>query len=609
MIEFILCGFVLAGLILPGLGWALGARWPAPFLAAGVISALAILVGVVGFSLARIPITIGPVAAWLGVVAFGGGGFWWRRRVSAPATTADWGEWWLMLPALPMIAVAVGRALGQPLPGADVDFRWNYLAELMVQFGHLDYYPPMVAADFSRYFWADGIAPLVSSLYAWTYLATGSLDRHWTAVPVLLQVAGLFVLLRELGACWGGPRAGWLACALGGTTFLLLFAFNLGQESGLTAIGTGGMVYYLSRWQRTRQGSLLVAAAACAALAACAREYGIAFALTGTFWALSAGAGLKRASGFALMALLLPAVWHLRNWVLTGNPVYSQNLAGIFPVNPVFAAWMSSYAEAYSVPLRQVKGWLETARLFGISSLPALLGLFGGAWLFRGKPGWLGASLTAATVAACWLASVPYTAGGMFYSMRVLSPLLVVGCAWGGAVLAHWVPGRRYLGVLLAGLTLYGLDASLRAWTVPVNPYRIAPRDWPTAGYSMQREFAENDRPFLVAAAAQGHGKVLSESAGAQRVFRAAGRDLVPIWSPEVEFLFGPAGTANAAHRLQAMGYSHVLLTRVQSSVDFLARTGALERLNGHLRSVMANDTFVLFALVPGPVPEVKSGQ
>ena len=39
------------------------------------------------------------------------------------------------------------------------------------------------------------IAPLVSGVYAWTYLAAGGTDRAWTAIPVLLQFAGLLALL------------------------------------------------------------------------------------------------------------------------------------------------------------------------------------------------------------------------------------------------------------------------------------------------------------------------------------------------------------------------------------------------------------------------------
>ncbi len=68
-----------------------------------------------------------------------------------------------------------------------------------------------------------------------------------------------------------------------------------------------------------------------------------------------------------------------------------------------------------------------------------------------------------------------------------------------------------------------------------------------------------------------------------------------------MRFVFGAAGAPDAAQRLQSLGYTHVLLTRVQSSVDFLSHTGALQRLDGHLETVMANDTFVLFALKPKP--------
>jgi hypothetical protein len=569
-------------------------------LAAGLISALALFGAVIGFSAIGVPVCFWTLAGWLSLVAAGGGWFWWRRRAEIPPRSEAGREWWLWWPALPLVLVAVWRATQQPLPGADVDFRWNYLAELLVQRGNLNFYPPRAATDFVQYFWADGIAPMVSSIYAWTYLAAGTLDRHWTAVPVLLQSAGLLLLLHGLGSCWGGPRAGWLAAAVGGGCFLLQFAFNLGQETGLTALGGAGMVFYLTRWQRERRDSLLLPAAAAAALAACAREYGWAMAWSGSLWVLAVAGG-KRAGGFTLLALCLPAAWHLRNFWLTGNPVYAMDLAGIFPVNPVFSAWMSGYAEIYSTPFWHAAGWAEIGRLLGIGALPALAGLAAGGVVFRRQPGALGTAWVAGIVVICWVMSVPFTAGGLFYSMRVLSPLLVLGCAWGGALLARWVPGRRHLAGVLVGLGLYGLDAALRAWTVPANPYRLAPREWAAAGYGMQREFDENSLPFLRTAAARCTGKVLSETAGAQRVFRAAGKELIPVWSPEVAFLFGPAGAKDAARRLQDLGYTHVLLTRVQSSVDFLARTGALERLNGQLETVMVNDTFVLFALRQKP--------
>jgi hypothetical protein len=239
-----------------------------------------------------------------------------------------------------------------------VDFRWNYLAESIVNTGGLEHYPAFTAADFAHHFWPDGIAPLVSGLYAWTYLAAGSTAKIWTALPVLLQLVGLLTLLVALGRCWGGARSGWFACALGGATMLLQFALNLGQETGLTALGVGGLAYYLTQWERTRRPDLLVPAAACAALAASAREYGLIFPVAGAAWLLATRAGWRRAAGFALGALILPAAWHGRNWLRTGNPFYAQEVAGIFPVNPVFAEWMRGYLELYGEPLRHWSGWV-----------------------------------------------------------------------------------------------------------------------------------------------------------------------------------------------------------------------------------------------------------
>ena len=592
---------ILAGLMLPGLTWAHAARWPLRWFAGGVISALGIFCALLVLTLCGVPVTRLSLMAWQSALAAGGAYCWWRRR-SMPAEphAAIGAEWWLALPALPLIGVAVWRALWQPLSGADAGFRWNHLAELITRSGGLDHYPPLTGADFAYYFWPDGIAPLLSSSYAWTYLVAGSTAKSWTALPVLLQTAGLLLIVHALGRIWGGTRGGWLACALAGGTMLLQFSFNLGQETGLTALGVGGLAYYLLAWERTQRGDLLIPAAACAALAACAREYGLIFPVVAATWLLLARAGGRRTLAFAFGALALPAAWHLRNWIRTGNPLYAQDLAGIFTVNPVFAAWMRGYVELYGEALRHWAGWREVGRLLALSALPAGLGLLAGAWCWRRLAGTRLVLALAAAAAACWIASVPYTAGGLFYSMRVLSPLLLLGCALGGATLAHWMPGRRHVAGVWLGSLLFGMDAALRALTIPENPYRLDPRAWPTAGYGLQRDFTQLIEPFLKSAAGTVSGRVLSEVVVAPQVFGPRGVEVVPIWSPEVAFLFiAPGAGSEVVAHLRARGISHLLLARTPSTIDFMTRTGALARLNGHLQPVMANDTFILFALQP----------
>jgi hypothetical protein len=592
---------ILAGLLLPGTTWAWARRWPAPWFAGGMLSGLLLFMGMVGLALSDLPVTGWTLGVWQSAWALAGLAMGRRGRPVAQRTAAlGRSEWWIALPALPMLGVMVWRAILQPLSGADVDFRWNRLAEMMVHFRGLAHYPPITSSDFAQYFWPDGIAPLVAGLYAWTYLMAGEVSKVWTFLPVLLQALGLVVLLYELGRSWGsGERGGWWACALGGGTMLLQFAFNLGQETGLMALAVGGLALYLILWQRSGCAELLAPAAACATLAACAREYGLIYPLVGAVWILLAGRKVKPALGFGGAALALPALWHGRNWWFTGNPFYPLDIAGWFPLNPVFAEWMRGYQQLYGAPLHHAVGWREIGRLLAVTALPALVGGLAGLWWWRRVRGWAGSCALVVATTACWLASVPYTAGGLFYSMRVLSPLLVLGCGWGGACLAAWVPGRRHLTGLFVGCSLFAIDAAVRALTIPANPYQRPPSQWLGAGYELQDEFRLTNQPFLLAAARVSTGRTLSESAAAQNLYRAAGRELVPMWSPDVAFLFRLDSTDDKVARLQALGFTHVLLTRAQSSVEFLRRTGALAALDGHLQAVMANETFILFALVP----------
>ncbi|MDQ5978884.1 MAG: hypothetical protein QG602_1858 [Verrucomicrobiota bacterium] len=598
-VETLLRGLLVPiGLLLPGAGWAFAFRLPLPWFVAGVISVLAVYAGIVGMAWMGVPITALSLSVWLALIALLGGLAWRRsgpvRSVAEPA----WREWWLSLPMIPMLFAAAWRALAQPLPGADADFRWDRLAHLLVESGGMAAYPPVSAEQFGAYFWADGIAPLVSGIYAWTYLAAGSMAKNWTAIPVLMQTGAMLALLHALARLWEPvPRAGWMACALAGSVMLLQFSFGLGQETGLTALGAGGLAYYLVLWRRGREFRLLAAAALCAGLAACAREYGALFVLIGAGYVGLTGRNWREFLTYSGLATVWPLLWHLRVWHLTGNPLYAHDLVGLFPVNPVFTSWMQAYVVSYGEVLSQLAGWREITRLLLLSSAPALLGLGVGIFLWWRQPGARVTALLAAAAAAAWVASVPFTAGGLFYSMRVLSPLLLIGCAWGGAALARWIPERRYLAGLLIGLALWGTDASLRALTIPLNPFTIPPGRWLQAGYQLQEDFALMDEPFIVAVAQLVPGRVLSESAGVQHVFLRHGKVLAPLWSPDVRFLFEKNSEGDAAARLIALGYSHVLLTRVQSSVDFLARAGVWQKLDGRLEPVMANGTFILFAL------------
>jgi len=589
----------LAGLLFPGFGWALAGRWPLPWLGAGLFSALTILAGVLVFAVAGVPVTLLSLGLWLAAVAVPG---WLKARHVARDARGTGREWWLALPVLPLVFVAAWHAWLHPLSGADASFRWNLLAELLVEQGGLNFYPPTTTADFQQYFWADGINPLVASIYAWTYLAGGSVAPTWTAIPVLAQIAALLGLLFGLGRHWGGTRGGWFACAFGGMTMLLQFAFNLGQETGLTTLGVGGMVLYLVQWEKTREKPLLVAAAVSAAVAACAREYGAVAAMAGAAWIFCQRNAWREAMGFALGAALLPLFWHGRVFLMTGNPMYAQDFAG-FPTNGVFDAWMKNYQAIYGEQLRHAATWQELLRLVRVTALPAVLGLAGGLAVYRKWAGWGLIGTVAVLFVAVWYASIPYTAGGLFYSMRVLGPVLVLGCGWGGACLARWVPGRAHLTGVGIALSLFACDASLRAWTIPQNPYTLPAREWGRAGYQLHDDFERENTPFLREVARTVPGRVLSDSAGLRDFFRREGKSYSPLWSPDVAWLFSGTVPPDASARLRAQGFSHLLLKRMTITFDFLRARGVLRALDGQLKVVMSNSTFVLLELDGRPLP------
>ena len=53
---------------------------------------------------------------------------------------------------------------------------------------------------------------------------------------------------------------------------------------------------------------------------------------------------------FLIATGLFAFPWYLRNLIRTGNPLYSQNLAGLFPVNPMNAEYLQLAHDAIRLP-------------------------------------------------------------------------------------------------------------------------------------------------------------------------------------------------------------------------------------------------------------------
>jgi hypothetical protein len=567
----------------------------------------------------------------------------WPARATAPAapespaapepsSAVRWQTWLLLGGVAVMVALAVWRGFLAPLSGFDTTFRWDFLARVMLREQSLAFYPPRTAAEFSLYFHPDGFAPLVSVGYWWVHLVSavaGGPASDAVMPMVVAQYAGALALAGGLAAHLAGARrAGVLAVALLAGTPLFFRAVLIGQETGLTAAGLAGMLLALTRAEGVNRTRALVLAGLFAGVAGLAREYGPALVAVGglallgrRFFGLPAAAdvteqpcGQLKAPGFvrswrALLifggvAALLLAPWHLRSWLRDGNPLYGHALGGLFPVNPVAAALMEKYHGLFGFAGYTAETWGTVVRqLVAESGLVLLLGAPAAVWLAR-RAGWLAAG--AALGFALWLASVPYTSGGAGYAMRVLSPALVALAVAAAVGLERFARGPARVWLATAALL-----AAL-GWTafyVAVFPLNVAqltkepppgqpagapgrntplPLDWgkyfsaisasPAAPGAFEQAVLTN--PQLARVLRRGT-RVLTENAYAHAALANAGGgcDLVPIWSPEVAFLFDPKlDAAEQRRRLRAAGITLLLLYPTSPNTKFLAEASAFYR-------------------------------
>lgn len=547
------------GLVAPGwlaarlLGWRAGWAWAA----AVPLSMLFLLCGVELFDAIGVPLRLGPMVLW--VLAVNGGlafALWkWPPRevvpaalensAAAPSPGERWQTWLLVGGAALLVVLAVWRGLLAPLSGFDTTFRWDFLARVMLRVHSLAFYPPRTAAEFQLYFHPDGFAPLVSVSYWWVHLVcalAGAPATDAVMPMVIAQYAGGLALAGGLAAHLAGARrAGWLAVALLAGTPLFFRAALIGQETGLTAVGFAGMLFALLRAKDTSDTRALMLAGLFAGAAGLAREYGPALVAVGGLALLWRRAGWRALAVFGGVAALLLAPWHLRNLLRDGNPLYGHSLGGLFPVNATAAALMNKYHELFGFSAFDGAAWRGLfTQIFSEAGLVLLAGGPAALWLVR-RAGWLAAG--AVLGVSLFIASVPYTSGGPGYALRVLSPALVL-LAIAAAMALEGLGRGPVRSWVVTGVVL--LSVGWTVWCVAVFPL---PRDLVPTDKTWVALNAESPPPGeaervladkSLASVFNRGARVLTENAYAHAVLANAGSgaDLVPIWSPEVAFLF-----------------------------------------------------------------------
>ncbi|MDB6169105.1 MAG: Dolichyl-phosphate-mannose-protein mannosyltransferase [Verrucomicrobia bacterium] len=593
-----------AGLLLPG-ALILRALDLPRFLAGCVIGSAAALYGsVLILTLAHLPITLATLAASLGIVSFAcvaGARRFTPAKPDEPhpgffSFLTKLGPWTPLYVAF--WAVIVWRLATQPLNGGDIDFRWSWLAEQMVRLGSLDFYPPIVAGDFANYFWVESIPPGVATLHAWGYLCGGDLRELWTSPGVLLQLLALHDLLWRLAFNWGGLRAARRALILACAAPLLNWAAIMGQETGLTALALAGLLHGLVRWKENAARGWLAFAALAAFVGAGAREYGLVFPLLGILVLALMRARPRAILTFAGWSLAPSLLWPLRVWLMAGNPFYSLGVGTLFPTNPLFVEWARSISAGSEGLLATSEGWRQLLRYFVLGAPAALLCwcVIGLRAIRRNPPAiWCGAAILA--IGCIWYASLAYTGGGLFYSMRVLAPAFALGMVFGGIALASdslrpWARRCWNAAVLLVFLATLPLTL-----TFPHNAYHLPVREWAGAGGRFVEERRRADAQvgqFLLRQ--PDHDRILTECVSLPRALAPSGITAVPMWSPGVDWLFDRAASpSQIARHWRESGLRYVVMTRSPQQLELLSRRAGWVAPNFSIRRIWQSDGYVIF--------------
>jgi len=441
-----------------------------------------------------------------------------------------------------------------PLSGGDTRFRWDFLAEKILARSSFAFYPPLTPADFRTYFFVDGIPPLASFTHWWLYASAGG---H-TPVLISLLVGAEFVCTLAFtyaaAAALYSPRAGVLAAAILSSSPLYLKALIIAQETGLTALAISAVIYFVVTAKPQNSKFAMISAGLAAALCALSREYGWIAVIAGAialFWRRRPRKDILLFAGVAA-ACALP--WYARNTILTGNPFYSLSFLG-FPVNPIHDGFMQYYRSNLGVG-----NWTQTdlGSLFQFLLYTAPLQLIAGPLGilrdFR-RSGYL--AVIALLLIAVWVQAAAFTSGGLIPSTRVLSPgMVVLSIMAAGALDVVRLPPLRLFEV--AGILFCQLWAILHVALYPWEPNLVPSRFWTQNAFHQYPDPIEFRALTLLYRSIPQNKRVLTDSAYAHAALAGLGVDVVPVWSPEVRFLFSES-FEESSRRLLATGFGAVI--------------------------------------------------
>jgi hypothetical protein len=133
------------------------------------------------------------------------------------------------------------------------------------------------------------------------------------------------------------------------------------------------------------------------------------------------------------------------------------------------------------------------------------------------------------------------------------------------------VAGSR---IVTAGFALLLAESLPKTLVLPQNPYRLPPGSWAHAGGEFSESVRASERNLLATfLSLPPAGRIITDNASYPRVFATVGVEVVPLWSPEIAWLFdGGLPADELARRWRQSGLRYLVLGKSASGTAFVMK-------------------------------------